>query len=111
MSVITEVLAPFEIWEVPFGQQTIKFREPLVLQPSYLPDDPEEPDENEYLSVKCPDLWIDVFAENRDELLDAVYACIQSDWKNVVQREDTQLNRDVLRYKRNYLDLAELVDE
>jgi len=38
-----DLLAPVEIWEVLLDESTIKFHQPLVLTPTWLPDDPEEP--------------------------------------------------------------------
>ena len=104
------LLAPFEIWEVPFGNATIKFHEPLVLTPAWMPDDPEEPDDNEYLQIICPELEIDVCAENRDELLAWVHSDILMNWKHFVSREDSELNSQTLPIKRKYLSLAEVVD-
>jgi len=106
----TAVLAPFEIWEVPYGDSTIKFHEPLVLTPTWVPDDPDEPDENEYLQIIHSELAIDVLAENREELLAWVHSEIFMNWKHFVSKDDSRLNSDALRIKRNYLAVAEVVD-
>jgi len=84
----TAVLAPFEIWEVPYGDSTIKFHEPLVLTPTWVPDDPDEPDENEYLQIIHSELAIDVLAENREELLAWVHSEIFMNWKHFVSKDD-----------------------
>jgi hypothetical protein len=112
MSLIQEttLLAPFEIWEVPFGDATIKFFEPLVLTPTWMPDDPDEPGDVEYLEVIYPELAIDVYAENREELLAWVRSEIFMNWKHFVSKDDSQLNRDTLAIKRKYLAAAEVVD-
>ena len=107
---VTEQLVPFEIWEVLYDNKTIKFFKPLVLEPTWVPDDPDEPDENEYLQIIYPELAIDVFAETRDELLSWVHSEIRMNWKLFVSKEDAQLNPDTLALKRSYLAVAEVVD-
>jgi len=106
------MLAPFEIWEVPYGNATIKFHEPLLLTPTWMPDDPEaeEPDENEYLQVIYPELSIDVYGENRKDLLEAVYSNIQMNWKNYVQRDDSRHSPRTKAIKYAFLAVAEVVD-
>jgi len=104
------MLAPFEIWEVPYGDATIKFHEPLVLTPTWVPDDPEEPDENEYLQVIYPELAIDVCAETRDELLAWIHSDIFMNWKHFVSKDDSKLNSGTLPIKHKYLAVAEVVD-
>ena len=106
----TDVLAPFEIWEVPFGNKTIKFNKPLMLTPSIMPHDDEEPGDEEYLDVICEELSIDVFAENRDELLEAVHSNIRMNWKHFVCEQDNQLSPPMQAVKRQFLTIAELVD-
>ena len=106
----TDVLAPFEVWEVLYGDKTIKFFEPLTLTPRIMPDDPDEPDDVEYLQVICPELSIHVNAENRDELLSWIHSEIRINWKHFVSKEDRELNADTLALKRKYLTIAELVD-
>lgn len=104
-----DLLAPFEIWEVMLDNSTIKFHQPLVLQPEWLPDDPDEPDENEYPSVKCPELNIDVFGEDFDDLAEAVHSTIRFVWEHIVLARDTQLDREGRAIKRRYLAIAEEV--
>ena len=106
----TAQLAPFEIWEVPFGNATIKFFEPLVLMPTLVPDDPDEPDDNEYLQVVCPELNIDVFAENHDDLLGCVLSDLRFIWKHIVSQSDDRLDTKSLAIKRNHLAIAEVID-
>ena len=103
------MLAPFEIWEVPYGDATIKFHEPLILTPTWMPDDPEEPDENEYLQVIDPELFIDVCAETRDELLAWIHSDILMNWKHFVSKDDSKLNSGTLPIKRKYLAVAEVI--
>ena len=105
-----ELLAPFEIWEVLLDNATIKFHAPLVLQPEWLPDDPDEPSEQKYLCVERPDLNISVFADNRDDLYEFVHSEIRFIWEHFVQADDSQLNRDTKAIKQVYLKLAEVVD-
>ena len=60
----TTQIVPFEIWEVMLDDDsTIKFHIPLLSTPTWMPDDPEEWDEKEYLQVVCPELEIGVCAE------------------------------------------------
>jgi hypothetical protein len=103
-----DVLAPFEIWEVPFGDKTIKFYEPLTLTPGIMPDDPDEPDDVEYLQVACPELAIHVNATNRDELLSWIRSEIRMNWKHYVSEEDQKLGTETLALKRKYLTIAAL---
>ena len=107
----TDVLAPFEIWEVPFENKTIKFFEPLMLTPSVMPHDEEEPGDEEYLDVICDELNIDVFAKSRDELLSLIHSEICFVWENIVLQEDNKLDSVSQKIKRNHLAIAELVDE
>lgn len=51
----TDLLAPFEIWEVMLDNRTIKFRKPLELTPAKMAHDPDEPGDIEYIEVVCPD--------------------------------------------------------
>ena len=106
------MLAPFEIWEVPYGDATIKFHEPLILTPTWMPDDPEsdEPDENEYLQVLYPELAIDVYGEDRNDLLEAVYSNISMNWKNYVQRDDSRHSPRTKVIKYAFLAIAEVID-
>ena len=110
VALATDQLAPFEIWEVLYGDRTIKFFKPLVLVPSWMPDDPDEPSENEYLQIIRPDINVDVWAETRDELLEVVLSEICFVWEHIVLREDSELDTESKRIKREHLTIAELVD-
>ena len=105
------LFAPFEIWEVPFGNATIKFHKPLVLTPALMPDDPEEPDDHEYLQIICHELNIDVWAEDRDDLLEMIFSEIRFVWNHIVLKNDDDLDFESKMIKRNHLALAEVVDE
>ncbi|MGL6227428.1 MAG: hypothetical protein ACRC10_12485 [Thermoguttaceae bacterium] len=110
MSTVTETLAPVEIWEVMLDDATIKFFEPLVLQPVREHDDEEdEPSETEYLSVRLPKLNIDVFAASHSELVDWVKSDIRKMWEHFVRQDDAKLSNSALILKRNYLAVAEEV--
>ena len=107
----TDVLAPFEIWQVMLDdERTIKFNEPLMLTPTWMPDDPEEWDDSEYLQVICPELEIDVCAESRDELLEWIRSDVRMNWKHFVSKDDSELNSQTLSIKRKYLSMAEVID-
>jgi hypothetical protein len=105
----TDILAPFEIWEVPLDKGVIKFHEPLILTPNWMPHDPDEPGDVDYLEIVCPELNIDVYGENRDELLDAVHSMIHFAWKHYVQPNNNELNAKIKTIKHNYLTIAEEV--
>ncbi len=106
----TGLLAPFEIWEVMLDNSTIKFHQPLVLTPQRVPDDPEEPSDREYWQIIRPELAIDVFAETRDDLIEAVHSAIRIAWRLFVQVPDDRLIPETKKIQRNYLAIAEAVD-
>jgi len=113
VATLTDILAPFEIWEVPLAYSTIKFFRPLVLTPVPLPDDPEEPSEpgeNDYVLIERPDLNISVFANTRDDLEEVVFSEIRFIWEHFVQADDVTLNAKTLAIKKTYLTLAEEID-
>ena len=101
----TAILAPFEIWEVPFGDRTVKFHEPLVLTPTWMPHDSDEPGDVEYLEAVRSDLNIDVFADNRDDLLEIVVDEIRFIWEHIVLKPDNTLSRNAVNVKMNFLAL------
>ncbi|MCL2625177.1 MAG: hypothetical protein FWD31_16070 [Planctomycetaceae bacterium] len=104
-----DLLAPFEIWEVSLGKSTIKFHKPLVLQPEWLPDDPDDPDENEYLAVESPLLGISAFGSDRGELWRFICGDIRETWNCFVQIPDDRLSQEGLKIKNTYLSIAEEV--
>ena len=106
-----DLLAPFEIWEVPLGETSIKFHKPLVLQPEWLPDDPDDPDENEYLAVKYPDLDLSSWGQNRRELWNCIRGDIREVWGCFVRIPDDQLSQEGLRIKNAWLSIAEEVSD
>jgi hypothetical protein len=107
----TDILAPFEIWEVPLDvSKTLKFHNPLILKPEWLPDDPDEPDENDYLSVIYPDLAIDSCGSDREELQKAIISDIRFAWRHFVQLPDNDLSGKSLTIKHYYLANTEVVD-
>ena len=108
LPVAEEQIDSFEIWEVMLENSTIKFYEPLILQPVLLPDDPEEPSppgKNNYMLVECPDLNISTFADTREDLLEFIHSDIRFAWKRIVQVDSARLDRQSLQIKRNYLRL------
>ena len=108
----TAVLASFEIWEIQLGNRTIKFFEPLLLTPFWLEDDPSDPPDTrrDYLGVECPDLEIFANGTNRRELWNSICGDIRSAWLHFVQAEPDQLSPHGARIKKNYLRIAEEVD-
>jgi len=112
----TDVLAPFEIWEVILDDSTIKFFEPLLLTPCWLEDDPDDPDDppvtdREYLGVERPDLEIFASGTNRRELWSSIYSDIRSAWLHFVRAESDRLSPHGARIKKNYLQIAREVDD
>ena len=103
-------LAPFEIWEVMFDNQTIKFFDRLVLTPQWMPHDPDEPGDIEYMEVEMPELAISSYGTDIEELESAVRSDIRFAWKHYVRADDSQLTPDAIEVKNNYLKLAEVVD-
>ena len=104
----TDVLAPFEIWSVTLDDDTtIKFHEPLMLTPTWMPDDPDEPDDNEYLQVECPELAISSYGIDHDELVCAIRSDVRFAWRHFVLADDHQLTADAKVVKENYLAIAE----
>ena len=112
MSTIYEldILTPFEIWEVELDHSTIKFYTPLLLTPFRLEDDPDDPDENEYIAVRCPELAISSFGTNIEELESAIRSDIRFAWRHFVQADDSRLTSDARAIKENYLAIAEAID-
>ena len=110
MSTINEfdVLAFFEIWEIPFDHSTIKFFKPLLLKPEILP--PEEPGDPSYWIVDVPDLDISATAVDRSELISYVRSDIRMIWRNCVRKEDVFLTPKYRIIKQRYLSIAEEVD-
>ena len=111
----TAVLAPFEIWEIQLGNRTIKFFEPLLLTPFWLEDDRDEPDDppvtkREYLGVEHPDLEIFANGTNRRELWNSICGDVRSAWLHFVRAEPDRLSPHGARIKKNYLRIAEEVD-
>jgi hypothetical protein len=106
-----EVLAPFEIGEVTLDHSTIKFFQPLILTPTWLPDDPDEPDDSEYLLIDHPELGIHVYAENRDDLLEFIYSDLRFVWQHYVLVDDEKLIPKTKSIKYHYLKIAEMINE
>ncbi len=103
-------LAPFEIWEVMLDNSTIKFHEPLVLTPTRMPHDPDEPGDVEYWEVIRDDLGIDVYAKTHDDLMEALHSNIRMNWKHYVLAPDDRISSGARAIKLALLDVAEVVD-
>ena len=107
----TDTLAPFEVWQVMLDHSTIKFFEPLLLTPFWLEDDPDDPDEDEYLAVKRPDLDLSSWGRNRRELWNCICGDIREAWECFVQVPDSRLSEKGKKIKRAYLAIAEEVSD
>ena len=71
-------LAPFEIWEVPLDDSTIKFHEPLVLTPKRISAD------GGFWVIEQPELGLSAFGSDHESLWDCVQSCIRMAWKEYV---------------------------
>ena len=106
----------FEIWEVPLDDATvIRFFEPLVLQPFWLEDDPDSSDDTpvsvrQYLGAERPELEIFANGTNRRELWKSICGDIRSAWIHFVRAEAPRLSSHGEQIKKNYLRIAEEVD-
>ncbi len=115
MSTITKaddkaLLAPLEIWEVQLGSRTIKFFEPLILTPTWMPDDPEEPSDEKYLEIEYPELNLSSWGKNRRELWECIQGDIRFIWTTYVNEDDSKLSIGARAVKSTYLDIAEVID-
>jgi hypothetical protein len=106
----TDILAPFEIWEVPLDKGVIKFHEPLILTPNWMPHDPDEPGDVDYLEVIYDDLAIDSWGADREELKKAIMGDINFAWRHFVQLPDNDLSGKSQTIKHYYLANTEVVD-
>ncbi len=104
------LLAPFEIWEVLMGNSTIKFFEPLILTPTWMPDDPEEPSDEKYLEVEAPEMNISAWGKNREELWECILGNIRFNWTTYVSDDDSKLSLGARAVKNTYLEKAEVID-
>ena len=111
-----DILAPFEIWEIPIGEAAIKFHQPLILVPYWLEDDPDDPDDppvrgKNYLGVECTALDLSAFGSNRRELWQCIRGDIRTVWEHCVRVPDDKLSPENLVVKRNYLTIAEEIQD
>ncbi|MDR0326957.1 MAG: hypothetical protein LBI05_01535 [Planctomycetaceae bacterium] len=104
----TDLLAPFEIWEVMLDNATIKFFKPLIVKPEILP--PEEPGDPTYWTVDLPELDVSAVGISMEELMNCVRSDIRMIWKNCVRKDDSALTPKNRNIKRQYLLIAEEVD-
>ncbi|MGL6225028.1 MAG: hypothetical protein ACRC10_00185 [Thermoguttaceae bacterium] len=107
MSTVTDTLIPLEIWEVDLEETTIKFFEPLVLQP--IPLLPEEPGDRTYLTVEYPELDLAAVALNHTELLSCLRSDIRLTWKRVMYQPESDLSAFDRTIKVRFLEIAEEV--
>ncbi len=103
-------LAPFEIREVMLDNSTIRFFEPLVLTPTRMPHDPDEPGDVEYWEVIHEELGVDVYAETHGDLMEAVHSNIRMNWKHYALAADNRLTPGARAIKQSLLAVAEVVD-
>ena len=102
----TDLLAPFEIWEVMLDNSTIKFFEPLVLKPVQISGD------EEFWLVEVPELMISTFGNERRSIQNGIFSDIRDAWTHIVSLPDDRLSPRGKKVKQNYLAIAEeLFDE
>jgi len=99
------LLAPFEIWEVPLDDSTIKFNEPLIVKPAILDRGTPE----ECFCAECPELDISAAGVDIDELSSCLRSDIRMTWKRVLQKQNNKLTAKELAVKRRFLKIAEEV--
>ena len=100
-------LAPFEIWEVMLDNTTIKFFEPLVVNPETLP--PEAPGDRTYFTADVPELDISAIGISIEELMSCVRSDIRMIWKNCVRKDDARLTPHNRMFKQRWLSIAEVL--
>ena len=105
----TTLLAPFEIWEVMLDQTTIKFHEPLIIQPEVLL--PEEPDDPTYWTVDVPELDLSAVGISLEELGGCVRSDIRMTWKRIVQKRNHELTPDEQKIKKRFIEIAEEIND
>ena len=98
------LLAPFEVWEVPLDDSTIKFHEPLVLKPKQISAD------DSFWVIEKPELGLSAFGSDHESLWDCVQSCIRMAWKEYVCEDDNNLLPLAKKYKDAYLNIAEVID-
>jgi len=89
---------------------TIRFKEPLVLTPIPVSDDPDEPDDTNYMMVEYPELAISSVG-TIGELEIAVRADIRYAFRHFVMASDDQLTQATRAVKQNYLAIVEIVSK
>ena len=104
---ITEqaVLPPFEIWGVMLDNATIKFFEPLIIQPTILL--PEEADDPVYCTADVPELDLSAVGISFEELESCIRSDIRMTWKRIVRKPDSELTPDDRIIKKRWLKIAE----
>ena len=101
----TNLLAPFEIWEVMLDNSTIKFFEPLLLKPVPISHDVE------YWLVEVPELMISTFGDEYRQIRNGVLSDIRDAWKHIVSLPDNRLSQRGKKVKQSYLAIAEEVSD
>lgn len=100
-------LVPFEIWEVPLDNATIKFRKPLVLTPQIL----DRGTPGECLFAENTDLDLSAVGVDREELLSCLRSDIRMTWKRIAQKHDNELIPEDRELKHRLLEAAEEVND
>lgn len=105
------LLAPFEIWEVLLDNSTIKFHQPLVVTPTWMPQDQEDPNGDAYLEADIPELNISAHGKTRQELWECILGDIRFNWTEYVSEDDSCLASRAKAFKDAYLAIAEVLSE
>ncbi|MGL6226904.1 MAG: hypothetical protein ACRC10_09820 [Thermoguttaceae bacterium] len=106
MSTVTETLAPVEIWEVMLDDATIKFFEPLVLQPVIL----DRGTPGECCFAENSSLDISAVGVDEEELASCLRSDIRMTWKRVMRQPDAALSSFDRTIKARFLERAEEIE-
>jgi len=109
LTIETDTLAPFEIWQVMLDHSTIKFFEPLILKPKRIPCDPDDVCGEEYWEVDEPELMISTYGGDWHQIQSGVRSDIRDAWRHIVALPDGLLTPNGKKIKQRCLALAEEV--
>jgi len=100
-------LAPLEIWEVMFDDSTIKFFEPLLIEPKIL----DRGTSGECYFAECPEIGISAVGIDIEELSSCLRSDIRMTWRRIVRKRDNNLTPNDRAMKRRWLEIAEEVND
>ncbi|MBA3756881.1 MAG: hypothetical protein H0X02_11915 [Nitrosomonas sp.] len=89
-------LSPFKVSQIPFGNQALRFREALEIEPKLTED-------KQALTLEHAELGIMVLGATREELASELHSQITFLWKEYAQEEDSKLDEHALAIKNKLL--------